>query len=175
LALILTADVYVYLAGFTDFDCELLRSPNLDTQNMNTDIWISIGAHGGCDRSAGDALSPLRHLILPLQLSGIRVALHSISYLPFGLWFLLNIVVLKVRLSSSTNFINLLMLSILRDQCKLQLNQTIVSQLWHSKLFDVHLYGNQFEIHLFGKGIPNFAKVVMNPLVLSKLKHNHWS
>jgi hypothetical protein len=31
-------------------------------------------------------LSPPRHLILPSHLSGVRVTLHSILHLPFGLW-----------------------------------------------------------------------------------------
>jgi hypothetical protein len=39
-ALILTADFSVYLAGFTDFDCGLFRSPNLDTLNLTIDILI---------------------------------------------------------------------------------------------------------------------------------------
>jgi hypothetical protein len=38
--LIVTADFSVYLAGLTDFDCGLFRSPNLDTPNLNTDISI---------------------------------------------------------------------------------------------------------------------------------------
>jgi hypothetical protein len=56
-ALILTADFSVYLAGLTDFVCRLFGSLNLDTLNLTTDIWIRNGAHGGCDRSAGDAHS----------------------------------------------------------------------------------------------------------------------
>jgi hypothetical protein len=55
--MILTADFPVYLAGLTDFDCGLFCSPNLDILNLNTDIWIWNGAHGGCDRSAGDTHS----------------------------------------------------------------------------------------------------------------------
>jgi hypothetical protein len=55
--LILTADFSVYLAGLTNFDCGLFHSPNLDTPNLTTDIWIWNGAHGGCDLSAEDAHS----------------------------------------------------------------------------------------------------------------------
>jgi hypothetical protein len=32
-------------------------------------------------------LTPPRHLILPSHLSEVRVTLHSILKLPFGLWF----------------------------------------------------------------------------------------
>jgi hypothetical protein len=46
-----------YLTGIADFDCVLIRSPNLDTLILTTDIWIWNGAHGGCDRSAEDAYS----------------------------------------------------------------------------------------------------------------------
>jgi hypothetical protein len=38
LALVLTADLSVYLAGLTDYDCGLIRSPNPDTLNLTTDI-----------------------------------------------------------------------------------------------------------------------------------------
>jgi hypothetical protein len=45
----------MYLAWLTDFDSGLIRLPDFDTLNLTTDIWN--GAHGGCDRSAGDAHS----------------------------------------------------------------------------------------------------------------------
>jgi hypothetical protein len=48
--LCLTANFSVYLARLTDFDCGLFRLPNLDTQNLTTDISIWNGAHGRCDR-----------------------------------------------------------------------------------------------------------------------------
>jgi hypothetical protein len=37
-ALILTTGFFVYVAGLTNFDCGLFRSPNLDTLNLITDI-----------------------------------------------------------------------------------------------------------------------------------------
>jgi hypothetical protein len=46
-----------YLTGLTDFDCGLLRSLNMDTLILTTDIWS--GAHGGRDRSAEDAYSSM--------------------------------------------------------------------------------------------------------------------
>jgi hypothetical protein len=52
--LFVTAD---FSGWITDFDCVLFRSRNLDTPNLNTDILIWNGTHGGCDRSAGDAHS----------------------------------------------------------------------------------------------------------------------
>jgi hypothetical protein len=52
-----SAELSVYLDGLTDFDCGLFRSPNMDTLNLTTDIWIWNAAQGGCDWSAGDAHS----------------------------------------------------------------------------------------------------------------------
>jgi hypothetical protein len=54
-ALILTADLVVYLAGLADLYCRLFWSSNRDTLNLTIDIWIWNGAYGGCDRSEGIA------------------------------------------------------------------------------------------------------------------------
>jgi hypothetical protein len=48
-------------------------------------------------------LTPPRHLILPLHLSGTRVALHSILYLLFGLWLCFTQCILRYFLSSITD------------------------------------------------------------------------
>jgi hypothetical protein len=37
----------------------LFRLPNLDTLILTTDFYVWYGAHGGCDRSAGDAYSSM--------------------------------------------------------------------------------------------------------------------
>jgi hypothetical protein len=57
--LILTADFSVYLTRRTDFDSGLFRLPDLDTLILTTDFYVKYGAHGGCDRSAGDAYSSM--------------------------------------------------------------------------------------------------------------------
>jgi hypothetical protein len=47
----------VYLTGHTDFDCGLFRLPDLDTPILTIEFCALNGAHGGCDRSTGDAYS----------------------------------------------------------------------------------------------------------------------
>jgi hypothetical protein len=47
----------VYLTGHIDFDCGLLRLPDLDTSILTIEFCALNGAHGGCDRSTGDAYS----------------------------------------------------------------------------------------------------------------------
>jgi hypothetical protein len=56
---ILTAEFSVYLTSCTDFDSWLFRFPNLDTLILNTDFNVWYVAHGGCDRSTGDAYSSM--------------------------------------------------------------------------------------------------------------------
>jgi hypothetical protein len=57
----------VYFNGHNDFDCGLFRFPDLDTPILTIEFCALNGAHGGCDRSTGDAYS------LTPDSSGVRV------------------------------------------------------------------------------------------------------
>jgi hypothetical protein len=54
-------DFDVYLTLATDFESGLFCLLNLDTLILITDFYVSYWAHGGCDRSAGDAYSSMAH------------------------------------------------------------------------------------------------------------------
>jgi hypothetical protein len=83
--------VSIYLIVLTNFDYKLFRSPNIDTLNLTTDIWIWNGAHGVCDGQQG-MLTPPQHLFLLLHLSEVRVPLHSICTCLLDYDYVLDIV-----------------------------------------------------------------------------------
>jgi hypothetical protein len=66
--LILTANISVYLAGLTNFDCGYT-----EFDNREFEMGLTAGVTG-----QQRMLTPPRHLILPSHLSEVRVALYSI-------------------------------------------------------------------------------------------------
>jgi hypothetical protein len=48
-----------FLTRRIDFDSGLFRLPDLDTLTLTSDFYVWYGAHGGYDRSAGDAYSSM--------------------------------------------------------------------------------------------------------------------
>jgi hypothetical protein len=77
-------------------DCRLFRLPDLDILHLNFGWFlfsdIEIGNTNGVTGQQ-KMLTPPWHLILPSYLSGVRIALHSILYLPFGLWLRLTLLI----------------------------------------------------------------------------------
>jgi hypothetical protein len=74
----------VYLTGNTDFDRGLFRFPDLNTQILTIGILRLNEAHGGCDRSTGDAYS-----LTPDPTSGspwVRVCLIFCICILYGIY-----------------------------------------------------------------------------------------